>query len=92
MRLLGGVLAGVVVALATGGVAQAQDTGVGYGGGTPGTASNFRLVGHSPLAGRGMNAAPAIYRNFVYVGSRTDASDYCAGGERRAVSAGGPGS
>lgn len=36
-------------------------TGVGSGGGTPGTASNFRLVGHDPLFSRGMNAALAIY-------------------------------
>ena len=80
MRWFGAVLAAVVVAMATGGVAQAQETGVGYGGGTPGTASDFRLVGHNPLAGRGMNAALAIYRDFVYVGNRTDASDYCPGG------------
>jgi len=38
----------------------------------PGRARNFRLVGHSPLLARGMNAAPAMYRNFVYVGNRTD--------------------
>lgn len=37
-------------------------------------AENFELVGHSGLFGRGMNAAPAIYRHYVYVGSRTDAS------------------
>lgn len=36
--------------------------------------SNFSLVGHDPLFGRGMNAAPAIYGNHLYVGSRTDAS------------------
>jgi hypothetical protein len=43
-------------------------------------AVNFRLVGHEPLFNRGMNAAPALYRDeatdrtFVYVGSRTDGS------------------
>jgi hypothetical protein len=35
-------------------------------------ARNFQLVGHSALRARGMNSAPAIYRHFVYVGSRTD--------------------
>ena len=34
----------------------------------------FQLVGHDPLANRGMNAALAIYQHYVYVGSRTDAS------------------
>jgi hypothetical protein len=37
-------------------------TTVAPGGGTPDTASNFRLVGHEPLFNRGMNAALAIYR------------------------------
>jgi hypothetical protein len=46
--------------------------GVGPGGGTPGTSLNFRLVGHNPLFNRGMNAAPAIYDHYVYVGNRTD--------------------
>jgi len=36
--------------------------------------NNFKLVGHSPLLSRGMNAAPAIYGTHLYVGSRTDAS------------------
>ncbi len=35
---------------------------------------NFTLVGHNGLFGRGMNAAPAIYRDYLYVGNRTDAS------------------
>jgi hypothetical protein len=39
----------------------------------PRSARNFELVGHSPLFARGMNAAPAVYRHFVYVGNRTDA-------------------
>src|SRR5262249_44103928 len=49
-----------------------RDVGVGSGGGTPGTALNFTLVGHNPLFGRGMNAALAIYDHYLYVGSRTD--------------------
>lgn len=32
------------------------------------------MVGHDPLFARGMNAAPAIFEDFVYVGSRTDGS------------------
>ncbi len=35
---------------------------------------NFQLVGHNALFGRGMNAAPAIYHHYLYVGSRTDGS------------------
>jgi hypothetical protein len=34
----------------------------------------FELVGHDPLFSRGMNAAPAIFDHFVYVGNRTDGS------------------
>lgn len=45
----------------------------------PGTSSNFQLVGHEPLFNRGMNAAPAIFDHFVYVGNRTDASTFCVG-------------
>jgi len=37
---------------------------------------NFELVGHSPLNMRGMNAAPAMYEHYVYVGSRTDGSPH----------------
>jgi hypothetical protein len=50
------------------------ELGIGSGGGTPGTALNFTLVGHDPLFARGMNAAPAIYDHYLYVGSRTDGS------------------
>ena len=32
------------------------------------------LVGHSPLEHRGMNSAPAIIGDFIYIGSRTDGS------------------
>ncbi len=43
------------------------------GPGVPSPVSNnFELVGHSPLLSRGMNAAPAVHGNYVYVGSRTD--------------------
>src|SRR5258706_10574893 len=62
-------------------LAQASAGGsVGLGGGTPGTSSNFTLVGHDPLFNRGMNAALAIYGHFVYIGNRTDGSDTCNGG------------
>lgn len=43
----------------------------------PVTSSNFQLVGHNPLFSRGMNSAPAIFGNFLYVGNRTDSSDMC---------------
>jgi hypothetical protein len=42
--------------------------------GTVPTLNNFQLVGHDPLNNRGMNAAPAIFDHFVYVGNRTDGS------------------
>ncbi|MDP9443002.1 MAG: hypothetical protein M3P83_01080 [Actinomycetota bacterium] len=32
----------------------------------------FELVGHDPLANRGMNAALAVHGDYVYIGSRTD--------------------
>ncbi len=32
----------------------------------------FELVGHNPLNSRGMNAAPALYDHYLYVGNRTD--------------------
>lgn len=34
--------------------------------------SNFTLVGHNALYGRGENAAGAIYGHYMYVGNRTD--------------------
>jgi hypothetical protein len=72
MRRAFAAITGVVV-LAFCGSAAAQ-VGVGEGGGTPGTASNFTEVGHEALFARGMNAALAVYENgpFVYVGNRTD--------------------
>ncbi len=33
---------------------------------------SFELVGHSPLLARGMNAAPAVIGDYLYVGSRTE--------------------
>jgi hypothetical protein len=45
---------------------------------TPSTGS-FELIGHTPLINRGMNAAPAVYGNYVYMGSRTDGSHADAG-------------
>jgi hypothetical protein len=59
------------------------DVTVGPGGGTPGTSSNFELVGHEPLFGRGMNAAPALFGDYVYVGNRTDGSSTCGLGDPR---------
>lgn len=41
---------------------------------------SFKLVGHSPLENRGMNAALAVHGNYAYVGSRTDAKGNNANG------------
>src|SRR6266540_2789362 len=54
------------------------DVTVAPGGGTPGTLQNFQLVGHNDLFARGMNAAPALYDHYVYVGNRTDGSLSCS--------------
>ena len=54
------------------------DVTVGPGGGTPGTSQNFELVGHNALFSRGMNAAPAIYDHYMYIGNRTDGSLPCS--------------
>lgn len=59
------------------------DETVAPGGGTPGTSSNFELVGHEPLFNRGMNAALAVHEDFVYVGNRTDGSNRCGLGDPR---------
>jgi hypothetical protein len=64
------------------------DVVVGPGGQVPGTASNFSLVGQNPLANRGMNAAPAVYQHFVYVGNRTDGSTRCGVGDPRIADGG----
>src|SRR5262249_56035423 len=37
--------------------------------------SNFQLVGHDPLFGRGMNSALAIYGHYLDGGKRTASSD-----------------
>src|SRR5262245_1907341 len=47
----------------------------------PAVSSNFELVGHDPLFARGMNSAPAIYGDYLYVGNRTDGSDECVPAE-----------
>ena len=75
MRRLLLLLGALATALAATAVVYG-DTVVGPGGGTPGTAKHFRLVGHNALFNRGMNAALALYddggRTFAYVGNRTD--------------------
>jgi hypothetical protein len=84
----------VVALLAVAGVALAvpatasADVGVGVGGGTPGTSSNFTLVGANPLSARGMNAALATFDHYVYVGNRTDGSSRCGAGDPRASTSG----
>jgi hypothetical protein len=35
-------------------------------------AEGFTLIGSNPLFARGMNAAPAMYEHYLYIGSRTD--------------------
>ena len=39
------------------------------------TPGSFTQIGHEPLMGRGMNAAIAVHKRYVYVGSRTDAKN-----------------
>jgi hypothetical protein len=69
-------LAGLTLVLTTASPALGDST-VAPGGGTPGTASNVVLVGHNPLFNRGMNAALAVFRHYVYVGNRSDGSTSC---------------
>lgn len=75
--------AGIACALLSMGVlastASASDT-VAAGGGTPGTKRNFARLGHEPLFNRGMNAGLALYRNYAYIGNRTDGSTTCEDG------------
>jgi hypothetical protein len=59
------------------------DVTVGPGGGTPGTSSNFELVGHDPLFNRGMNSQVTIYGHYAYIGNRTDGSSTCGFGDPR---------
>ena len=73
----------VTLALLTPAAGARGDETVGPGGGTPGTSSNFELVGHEPLFDRGMNAALAFHEGFFYVGNRTDGSSRCGLGDPR---------
>ncbi len=75
-RFLVGLLA-IVFALAVP-LAVHGDVTVAPGGGTPGTSQSIQLVGHNDLFARGMNAAPALYDHYVYVGNRTDGSLSCS--------------
>jgi len=68
------VLAAICIVLAGTGLLNAT---------TPGTSNNIQLVGQNPLFGRGMNAAAANYKNFLYVGNRTDGSSRCGVGDPR---------
>jgi hypothetical protein len=66
--LLAMLLTGLVL---TGGASHRAAAGATVG---------FDLIGHDPLWGRGMNAAPALYNDgaghtYVYVGSRTDSTN-----------------
>ena len=66
MRRLLLLLGVLVVSIAATAAAVRGDTVVAPGGGTPGTAKHFRLVGHDPLFARGMNAALALYDTRVH--------------------------
>jgi hypothetical protein len=55
---------------------------------TPGTSKNVQLVGQNALFSRGMNAAGAIFSNFLYVGNRTDGSSRCGIGDPRITTTG----
>ena len=69
MRRTRSLVLAVAVACALPGAAHAQNPGQGA---TAGTSRNFSLVGHNALFNRGMNAAIAVYQNYVYVGNRAD--------------------
>lgn len=45
--------------------------------------SHFDLVGHNSLFDRGMNSAATIYKDFIYIGNRTDGSSRCGRGDPR---------
>jgi hypothetical protein len=70
-------LAWVTILVATMGLAAGVRAPAGARQVAQGRSSNFELVGHNPLFGRGMNAALAIYLHFIYVGDRTDGGDLC---------------
>src|SRR5215510_8262557 len=75
-------LAMLAIALAVPAVVLGDVT-VAPGGGTPGTSSNFELVGHDPLFNRGMNSQVTIYGHYAYIGNRTDGSSTCGFGDPR---------
>ena len=82
-RLLALVAVLAAVALGTAGGAApigATPTSPTVAPATPGQSTHFQLVGKNALYHRGMNAAPAIYGHYLYVGNRTDSSDVCADG------------
>lgn len=66
--LVAGTAAGAGVLLLGAG---AQEGGAAKG--------RLEVVGHSPLLSRGMNSAPAIHGDYIYVGSRTDGTHRNAG-------------
>src|SRR5215472_15010455 len=67
-------------AVATPGSASRGSAAPGIPPAIPGTSSNFQLVGQNTLFNRGMNAAPAIFGNYMYVGNRSDGSNTCPDG------------
>src|SRR5260370_28054636 len=79
-----GLLLALTAAAAVGTIVTAARSGAGATPGIPpaiaGTSRNFQLVGHNPLFNRGMNAAPAIFENYLYVGNRSDGSSTCPDG------------
>src|SRR5207247_8600342 len=78
-RLLLALTAAALVTAATAAPSLAVATS-GIPPAIPGTSSNFELVGKNPLFHRGMNAAPAIFGNYLYVGNRSDGSNTCPDG------------
>jgi hypothetical protein len=51
-----------------------QKTGVPKTSPADQSSANFDLVSSNPLFARGMNAAPAIFDHYIYIGNRTDGS------------------
>jgi len=78
--LVTAVTAAPARAVATPGSAPHSIAAPGIPPAIPGTSSNFQLVGSNPLFNRGMNAAPAIFGNYLYVGNRSDGSNTCPDG------------
>jgi hypothetical protein len=69
----------VLLALVTAPVATASSAAPPPSRSDPGTSKNFQLIGEHDLGLRGMNAAPAMYGDYLYIGSRTDGSHPQAG-------------